>query len=159
MIWWYIHIFPFVISFFHPFDLKTISYQKSSKISLKKSKEPSSMFQRHQIDALLCSLVQKFPPKVIQQPPTLGSTSTASVPLVSATGSDVKETNAVQLVSVLANLGCNNELSFKIIQFSQNRQEVIYTSDCQVINILASVIQKNKHVYIDGFHVILMFFS
>uniref|UniRef100_A0A8C9FPR5 Mediator of RNA polymerase II transcription subunit 6 n=1 Tax=Pavo cristatus TaxID=9049 RepID=A0A8C9FPR5_PAVCR len=43
--------------------------REKAKPKAKKKEEPSSIFQRHRVDALLLDLRQKFPPKFVQQKP------------------------------------------------------------------------------------------
>lgn len=48
------------------FSLASSYIAEKAKPKAKKKEEPSSIFQRHRVDALLLDLRQKFPPKFVQ---------------------------------------------------------------------------------------------
>ncbi|XP_006884790.1 PREDICTED: mediator of RNA polymerase II transcription subunit 6 isoform X1 [Elephantulus edwardii] len=71
--------------------------QDKVKPKVKRKEEPSSIFQRQRVDALLLDLRQKFPPKFVQQksgekPVPVDQTKKDLEPLPEAVKSDEKET-------------------------------------------------------------------
>ncbi|XP_058149167.1 mediator of RNA polymerase II transcription subunit 6 isoform X2 [Dasypus novemcinctus] len=80
--------------------------QDKVKPKAKRKEEPSSIFQRQRVDALLLDLRQKFPPKFVQQksgekPVPVDQTKKESEPVPDAVKSEEKETtkNVQQIVS------------------------------------------------------------
>ncbi|XP_019663078.1 mediator of RNA polymerase II transcription subunit 6 isoform X3 [Ailuropoda melanoleuca] len=80
--------------------------QDKVKPKAKRKEEPSSIFQRQRVDALLLDLRQKFPPKFVQQksgekPVPVDQTKKEAEPIPETVKSEEKETtkNVQQIVS------------------------------------------------------------